>query len=218
MPSCIGGIKASTAKKAAPHFGFAGYAYQTISKTTVVLELTVCHNHIISFSICSLLLQGSIWPCAAEHKRAWGLVCLWQHPRCEHSTLQRGWASQAPTRDHRAGPHNLPSSRDWCNHYPVACPTENSIWHFDLNGLHSTWSLFQGHGRRLCRKTACTTLLKSTAPQFMSRHRYKTSFFTSPKPALSWRKSWLYNYTQNHLFKVYHVFFPHPGNKKGISR
>ena len=173
--SCIGGIKASTGKKAAPHFSFAGYVCQTISKTILVLQLTVWHNRIISFSIYNLLLQGSIQPCAAEHARAWGSTCQQQHPgKASHSAMR--WASQGPT---CAGPHNLSSGRDWCSHYPVACATENSIWHFGFNGLHSTWSSFHGHGRRLRRETACTALLKSMAPQFMSRQRYKTGSFTT---------------------------------------
>lgn len=92
----IGGIKASTGKKAAPHFGFAGYACQIISKTILVLELTVWHNHIISLSICDLLQQGSIQPCAAEHATAWGSVCQWQHTGRERPTLQWGEHHRLP--------------------------------------------------------------------------------------------------------------------------
>ena len=178
MPSGIGGIKASTGKKAAPRFGFAGYVCQTISKTILVLELTVWHNRINSFSVCNLLLQESIQPCAAEHARAWGSVCQQQHPGREHPILQWGEHHRFPQGLCSAGPHNLPSGRDWCSHYPVACATKNSIWHFDLNGLHSTSSLLHSHSRRPCRQTACTALLKSMTPQFMSWHRYKTGSFT----------------------------------------
>lgn len=176
MPSCIGRIKASTGKKAAPHFGCAGYARQTISKTILVLELTVWHNCIISFSTHNLLLQGSIQPCAAQHEGP-GALCASSStqggsiPHCNEVSIT------GSHRDCHAGPHNLPSGRHWCSHYPVACAAENRIWYFDLDGLHSTWSLFHGQCRRLCRKTACTALLKSMAPQFMSRHRYKTGSF-----------------------------------------
>lgn len=96
MPSCIGGIKSCTGKKAAAHFGFAGYACQTISKTIIVSELTVWRNCIISFLICNLLLQGSIQPCRRAHKGL-GLCVPAAAPREGVSHAAITWALQAPT-------------------------------------------------------------------------------------------------------------------------
>lgn len=206
MAFYTGGIKASTEKKVAPHLGFAGYACQTIPKPILVLELTVWHNCIIRVSICNLLLAGSIQLCETVHARAWDSVCQQQHLGKECPTLQWVEPHRLPQGLSCWSPHNLPNGRDWCSHYPISCATENSIGHFDLNGLHGTWSLFHDHSKRLCRETACTALLKSMAPPFMSQLRYKTHFYNLLS-LLFLEGNRLYNPIQNNLFKVYHVFF-----------
>lgn len=174
MAFYTGGIKASTEKKGAPHLGFAGYACQAMPKTFLVSELTVWHNCIIHVSICNLLLAGSIQVCETVHTRAWDSLCQQQHPGKECPTLQWVEPCRLPQELSCRSPHSLPNGRDWCSHYPISCETENSVGHFDLNGLHGTSSLFHYHSTRPSKETACTALLKSMGPQFMSQLRYKT--------------------------------------------
>lgn len=55
------------------------------------------------------------------------------------------------------------------------------------------------------------------APQFISQRMSQQALLQPLNFAFPKRKSLLYNSIKNHLFKVYRVFFPHPGNEKGIS-
>lgn len=157
MAFYTGGIKVSTAKKAASHLSFAGCASETIPKTILILELTVWHNHRIRVLICNLLLAGSIQLCETVSTQRPGTQCASSSIQGQCPTLQWAEPCKLPRGLSCRSPHNLPNGRDWCSHYPISCATENSNGLFNLNGLHGTSSLFHYHSRWLRRNSMHNT-------------------------------------------------------------
>ena len=216
MPSCTGGIKASTGEAAASHSGFVGYACQTISKTGLVLQLTVWHNRVIIFLICSLLLQGSTQPCVAEYARAWGSVRQQQPPEREHPTPQCGEHRRLPQGLSCRSPRPPQQQR-----LRQPLPSGTCNWEQHL-AFWPQWAaqhpIFISRSRqKTVQRNSMLSTFKVNGTSVWIDTDTKQALSQPPKPVHSWRNSWLYNYIGNHFFKVYQVFFPHAGNKKGIS-